>query len=160
MCVCDIKGETNNRKDELIYSQREQSQLPVFQGFTLQYSHTEITSWIPSWLHNERIRAVCSGDIWKKSFFWHLLGLHLPLQSVGEKQLTENKDEHLSLAGPRGGNKAAIAATALRKEIAFPSLSFVHTLDALSHNSSGKQEGITDRIGCVTQNSSSPIMQW
>lgn len=113
----------------------------------------------PSWLHNERIRAVCRGDIWKKSFFWHLLGLHSPLQSVGEKQLTENKDEHLSLAGPRGGNKAAIAATALRKEIAFPSLSFVHTLDALSHNSSGKQEGITDRIGCVTQNSSSPIMQ-
>lgn len=45
------------------------------------------------------------------------------------------------------------------EEIAFPSLPFVHILYARSHNLSSTQEGIPDQIGCVTQNSFSPIMQ-
>lgn len=46
------------------------------------------------------------------------------------------------------------------EEIAFPSFPFVHILYARSHNLSSTQEEIPDQIGCVTQNSSSPIMQW
>lgn len=76
------------------------------------------------------------------------------------KWLTENTDEHLSLTGTRKGATGLPLWQHLRKKKAFPSLPFVHTLDALSHNSSGKQEGITDWVGCVlTQNSSNPITQ-
>lgn len=76
--------------------------------------------------------------------------LHFPNQ-----RRIENRSEHLSPEGPRGGSGAAVVATPRKRDLL--TQPFVRELHSRSHKLSGQQDGIPDRIGCVTQNSSGPI---
>lgn len=102
-------------------------------------------------------------EIWSVWICW-LFSMWMKYVSpfcVQPTQFTENRDEHLSFTGTRKVVTRLPLWQVHKKKIAFPRQSFVHMLRTLSHNSSGKQEGITEQIGDVlTQNSSNLIMQW
>lgn len=58
--------------------------------------------------------------------------------TVWGKQLTENGDEHLSVIGPGGGNRAAIVATP-QKEDCFPKSAFCTHIGCITHLANRKE---------------------
>lgn len=57
------------------------------------------------------------------SVWWGYLKSYVSHTSVWAKQLTENRDEHLSLTRPRGGKGAVIIARPQKKDC-FPKSAF------------------------------------
>lgn len=99
---------------------------------------------------------VCS--MYMSSVQWDIWRVMFPTPACGENSLQKTEMSIYHLQDPEVAMGPPLWQLP-RKRTAFPSLPFVHILYARSHNLSSKQEGIPDRIGCVTQNSSSPITQ-